>query len=181
MLSLRDQRVGVFVDVQNLYYSAKNLYGAKVNFGEVLKSAVSNRQLIRAIAYVIKAQNPDENKFFEALDKQGFEIKTKDLQIFFGGHKKGDWDIGIAMDTIRMSSKLDVVVLVTGDGDFIQLVEYLRNHGQYVEVTAFAESASSQLIAEADKFTDLSQQKRKYLISSRRRTSRPRNTNQKNN
>lgn len=177
MLSLRDQRVGVFVDVQNLYYSAKNLYGAKVNFGEVLKAAANNRQLIRAIAYVIKAQNPDENKFFEALDKQGFEIKTKDLQVFFGGHKKGDWDIGIAMDAIRLSDKLDAVVLVTGDGDFIQLVEYLRNHGQYVEVMAFAESASSQLTAEADKFTDLSQQKRKYLISSRRRMSRPRNTN----
>jgi uncharacterized LabA/DUF88 family protein len=93
-------------------------------------------------------------------------VKTKDLQVFYGGHKKGDWDIGIAMDIIRLSQKIDVVVLVTGDGDFIPLVEYLRNHGQYVELMAFGESASSQLIKEADEFTDLSADRRKYLIPS---------------
>jgi len=168
MIKRKEQRVGVFVDVQNLYYSAKNLYGRKVNFGEVLKTAVAGRKLIRAIAYVVKAQNVDEQKFFEALDNQGFEVKMKDLQVFYGGHKKGDWDIGIAMDIIRLSPKLDVVVLVTGDGDFIPLVEYLRNHGQYVEVVTFNESASSQLVSEADEFTDLSEQKAKYLLSSKR-------------
>lgn len=164
MIKHKEQRVGVFVDVQNLYYSAKNLYNAKVNFAEILKTAVFGRKLIRAIAYVIKAQNLDEQKFFEALDKQGFEVKTKDLQVFYGGHKKGDWDIGIAMDIIRLSAKIDVVALVTGDGDFIPLVEYLRNHGQYVELIAFGESASSALIKEADEFTDLSQDRKKYLI-----------------
>lgn len=164
MIKHKEQRVGVFVDVQNLYYSAKNIYNAKVNFGEVLKTAVSGRKLIRAIAYVIKAQNLDEQKFFEALDKQGFEVKMKDLQIFFGGHKKGDWDIGIAMDIIRLSPKIDVVVLVTGDGDFIPLVEYLRNHGQYVEIMAFGKSASSQLVHEADEFVDLSGDYKKYLL-----------------
>ncbi|MDD5040729.1 MAG: NYN domain-containing protein [Patescibacteria group bacterium] len=167
MDSLKNQRVGIFVDVQNLYYSAKNLYGAKVNFGEVLKAALDNRQLIRAMAYVIKAQNPDEQKFFEALDKQGFEVKTKDLQVFFGGNKKGDWDIGIAMDAIRLSPKVDSIVLVTGDGDFIPLVEYLKNHGQFVEIVAFAESASSQLVHQADRFIDLSGNRRKYLIARR--------------
>ncbi len=166
MIKHQDQRVGVFIDVQNLYYSAKNLYNAKVNFAAILKTAVFGRKLIRAIAYVIKAQNQDEQKFFEALDKQGFEVKTKDLQIFYGGHKKGDWDIGIAMDIIRLSQKIDVVVLVTGDGDFIPLVEYLRNHGQYIELIAFSESASSSLIKEADEFTDLSADRKKYLIPS---------------
>lgn len=169
MIKLKEQRVGVFVDVQNLYYSAKNLYGAKVNFGEILKTAVSGRKLIRAIAYVIKAQNPDEQKFFEALDKQGFEVKMKDLQVFYGGHKKGDWDVGIVMDIIRMMSKLDVVVLVTGDGDFIPLVEYLQNHGQYVEVIAFSESSSSLLMKETDEFVNLSLNKKKYLFGSIRR------------
>ena len=167
MIKRKEQRVGIFVDVQNLYYSAKNLYGRKVNFGEVLKTAIAGRKLIRAIAYVIKAKNIDEQKFFEALDNQGFEVKMKDLQIFFGGHKKGDWDIGIAVDVIRLSQKLDVVVLVTGDGDFVPLVEYLRNHGQYVETVAFGGSASSQLISEADEFTDLSKQKLKYLLGGR--------------
>lgn len=89
MVNRKDQRVGIFVDVQNLYYSAKNLYKRKVNFGEVLKASVADRKLIRAIAYVVKAQNADEQKFFEALGNQGFEVKMKDLQVFFGGHKKG--------------------------------------------------------------------------------------------
>lgn len=164
MIKHQEQRVGVFIDVQNLYYSAKNLFNAKVNFAAILKTAVYDRKLIRAIAYVIKAQNQDEQKFFEALDKQGFEVKMKDLQVFYGGHKKGDWDIGIAMDIIRLSTKIDVVVLITGDGDFIPLVEYLRNHGQYIELMAFSESASSALIKEADEFTDLSADRKKYLI-----------------
>ncbi|MFH0804987.1 MAG: NYN domain-containing protein [Patescibacteria group bacterium] len=170
MIDRKDQRVGVFVDVQNLYYSGRHLYGRKVNFGEILKSAVGGRKLIRAIAYVIKAQNPDEQKFFEALEQEGFEVKMKDLQVFYGGNRKGDWDIGIAMDAIRLSSKLDVVVLVTGDGDFVPLVEYLQNHGQFVEVVAFTESASSQLVREVDKFTDLSQQSRKYLLGAIRQS-----------
>lgn len=168
MIKRKDQRIGVFVDVQNMYYSAKNIYGRKVDFNEILKTAVAGRELIRAIAYVVKAQNVDEQKFFEALGNQGFEVKMKDLQIFYGGHKKGDWDIGIAMDIIKLSPKLDAVVLVTGDGDFVPLVEYLKNHGQYVEVVAFGESASASLRKEADEFTDLSEQKRKYLIGGHR-------------
>lgn len=165
MIKHKDQRVGVFIDVQNLYYSAKNLYGAKVNFGAILKTAVAGRKLIRALAYVVKAQNIDEQRFFEALDKQGFEVKMKDLQVFYGGHKKGDWDVGMAIDSIRLMNKLDVVVLVTGDGDFTPLVEYLRNQGQYVELIAFGGSASTQLINKADEFTDLSRNKKRYLMA----------------
>lgn len=168
MIKHKEQRVGVFVDVQNLYYSAKNLYQAKVNFAKILEIAVSGRKLIRAIAYVIRAQNPEEQRFFEALDKQGFEVKMKDLQIFFGGMKKGDWDIGIVMDIIKLSSKLDVVVLVTGDGDFVPLVEYLSNHGQFVEVMAFGESASAKLKEEANEFIDLSKDKNKFLLKSKK-------------
>lgn len=163
-----DQRVGVFVDVQNMYYSAKNLYGAKVNFANILKRAVSGRKLIRALAYVIRANNPEEQKFFEALAMQGFEVKMKDLQIFASGLRKGDWDVGIAMDTIRLSDKVDVIVLVSGDGDYAPLIEYLKNHGHYVEVIAFGESSSHMIIEQADEFTDLSKEKSKYLLPGRR-------------
>jgi len=90
-----EQRVGVFVDVANMYYSAKNIHGTRVNFGKILEDAAADRHLVRALAYVIKADSPDEQKFFEALDKQGFELKTKDLQVFPGGAKKGDWDVVI--------------------------------------------------------------------------------------
>ncbi len=160
----KEQRVGLFVDVQNMYYSAKNLYNAKVNFQEILKSAIGRRKLVRAFAYVIKADIKEERNFFEALEKIGYEVKAKDLQTFIGGAKKGDWDVGIAMDTIRMAPKLDTVVLVSGDGDFRELVEYLKASGCRVEVIAFKRTASSKLIETADDFEDLERNKRRYLI-----------------
>ena len=120
------QRVGVFVDVSNLYHSAKNLYKAKVNFGEVLRAAVGERQLIRAIAYVVRGPGMEQESFFEALRKSEFEVKAKDLQVFAGGAKKGDWDVGLALDAIKIADHLDVVILVTGDGDYVPLVEYLK-------------------------------------------------------
>ena len=160
-----EQRVGVLVDIQNMYYSGKVLYQKKVNFGQLLKSATGDRKLIRAIAYGIKTLEGQEEKFFEALQKQGFEVKTKDLQIFPGGAKKGDWDVGITVDAIKMSQSLDVVILVSGDGDYIPVVEYLQNTtGCRVEVIAFAESASAKLIEQADEFTNISENKKKFLI-----------------
>jgi len=93
MAKFAEQRIGVLVDIQNLYYSARVLYSKKVNFKNVLLSATSDRKLIRAIAYGIKTVEANEEKFFEALEKSGFEVKTKDLQIFPDGSKKGDWDV----------------------------------------------------------------------------------------
>ena len=165
MVIYKSQRVGVFVDTQNIYHSAKNLYGARVNFSKLLEEAVKGRQLIRAIAYVIRSKSLEEEAFFEALEKQGFEVKMKDLQVFFGGMKKADWDVGIAVDAIKMADKLDTVVLVSGDGDFLPLVNYLKeNKGCRVEIIAFKETASSKLTEAADYFFDLSSQKRKFLI-----------------
>ncbi|MEA2112691.1 MAG: NYN domain-containing protein [Patescibacteria group bacterium] len=164
----KEQRVGVFIDTQNLYHSAKNLYRAKVNFKQVMEDAVSGRALIRAIAYVITTESEDEKSFFEALEKLGIETKTKDLQIFFGGAKKADWDVGIAVDAIKLAPKLDTIVLISGDGDFIPLVEYLRtNEGCQIEVMAFGKSSSSKLIETVDDFTDLCQDPKKYLLNYR--------------
>ncbi|MDO9399357.1 MAG: NYN domain-containing protein [bacterium] len=161
----KEQRVGVLVDIQNLYYSAKVLHKKKVNFGQILKEAVGDRKLIRAIAYGIKTLEGQEEKFFEALEKQGFEVKTKDLQIFPGGAKKGDWDVGIAMDAIKMSKSLDVIVLVAGDGDYIPLVNYIQSTtGCRMEGIAFLESTSKKLVEELDSFINLSENKKKFLI-----------------
>ena len=159
-----DQRVGVFVDVQNLYYSARNLYNARVKFNEVLDAAVGDRKLVRAIAYVVKADMPEEHTFFEALDKAGFEVKAKELQTFAGGHQKGDWDVGIAMDIIKMMNKVDVVVLCSGDGDFVPLLEYLQMTGQLTETIAFGRSCSSKIKELTDNFIDLDENQRKYLM-----------------
>ena len=154
----------MLVDVSNMYHSAKNLYHKRVNFKEVLKEGVGGRQLIRAIAYVIKTETEEGVNFFEALSQQGFEVKMKDLQIFTGGAKKADWDVGIAMDAIKLASKLDVIILVTGDGDFIPLAEYLQNHfGCLVEVMAFKQTASAKLQEAADDFINLSDNK-KFLL-----------------
>src|SRR5271170_2282765 len=177
--SYSNQRVGIFVDVQHLYHSAKNLYHGRVNYAELIKHLVAGRQLIRAMAYVVKSegvepQRPNggaklapvvpvsreengglssEASFFEALEKAGLELRMKDLQIYAGGMKKADWDVGMAVDAIRMSEFLDVIILVTGDGDFIPLVDYLKwGNGRLVEVAAFKRSASSKIQDAADKF-----------------------------
>ncbi|MBI3888370.1 NYN domain-containing protein [Candidatus Nomurabacteria bacterium] len=161
----KEQRVGVFIDTQNLYHSARNLYQARVNFGAVLKDAVAGRKLVRAVAYVITTEAGDEKNFFEALAKQGIETKTKDLQIFAGGAKKADWDVGIAVDAITMAPKLDTVVLVSGDGDFVPLIEYLRVHsGIQAEVASFGKSTSGKLREATADFLDLSAFPRKYLM-----------------
>ncbi len=161
----KNQRVGIFIDTQNLYHSAKNLYGKKVNFGQVIKDALAGRLLIKATAYVITTESGDEKNFFQALEKMGITTKTKNLQIFAGGAKKADWDVGMAIDAVALSSKLDAVILVTGDGDFVPLVEYLKiTHHCQVEVVSFGKSTSSKLIESADDFMDLDKNPYKYLI-----------------
>lgn len=152
------------MDVQNLYYSARNMYNARVNFNEILDAAVGDRRLVRAIAYVVKADMPEEHTFFEALEKAGFEVKMKELQTFYGGHQKGDWDVGIAMDIIKLMNKLDVVVLASGDGDFVPLLEYLQMTGQLTETIAFGKSCSGKIKELTDNFIDLDDNPRKFLM-----------------
>jgi uncharacterized LabA/DUF88 family protein len=174
----KEQRVGIFIDTQNLYHSAKNLYHSRVNFGAIMKEALGNRALIRAVAYVITTEAGDEKSFFEALGKIGIEAKTKDLQIFSGGAKKADWDVGLAVDAIKMAPKLDTVIIASGDGDFVPLVEYLQmNEGCQVEVISFGKSSSSKLKEVADDFIDMCENPKKYLINyfpSSARNRRPR-------
>jgi len=159
------QRVAILIDVQNMYHSAKNIFGARVNFKEVLKTAVAGRELVRAIGYVIKTESGEEKAFLEALVKMGIETRIKDLQIFPGGTKKADWDVGMAVDAVRLAEmKNDAIVLVTGDGDFIPLVEYLKAKGVQVEVLSFARSTSQKLQETVDDFTDLGADPKKFLM-----------------
>lgn len=167
VIKQKEQRVALFIDTQNLYHSARNLYGAKVNFGAVLKEAVAGRHLVRAIAYVITTETEEEKSFFEALNSLGIETKTKDLQVFFGGAKKADWDVGLAVDAVRFASKVDAVIIASGDGDFIPLVEYLKFMGTQVEVITFGRSASGRLRETADDFIDMGEDARKYLLGFR--------------
>lgn len=169
----QNHRVGVYVDVQNLYYSAKHLYSSYVDFGALLARAVNGRQMIEALGYVVKAEIPKQEEFFKALEHAGYKLKSKDLQIFPGGLKKGNWDVGMTVDIIAAASRLDAMVLVTGDGDFKELIEYLKNQAVRVEVMAFGKSASAKLKDTADEFIDLDKTPEQFLLKSIARPPRP--------
>ena len=168
-----EQRVGIFIDTQNMYHSARDLYNARVNFGKLVEEAVGDRRLVRAIAYVISTTGGEEKPFFEALKHAGIETREKDLQIFYGGGKKADWDVGLAIDAIRIAPALDVVIIVSGDGDFSPLVEYLKNHGLQVEVAGFRKTTATKLAEAADAFTDLSEVADSILIQAKPDFSKP--------
>jgi len=165
----RAQRVAVFIDTQNLYHSAKHLYKSRVNFANVLAEAVGDRTLVRAIAYVIKTESGDETGFFDALTKIGIETKVKDLQIFSDGAKKADWDVGLAIDAVKIAPKIDTIILATGDGDFVPLIEYLdMNEGCQVEVISFGKSSSAKLKEAAHAFTDMCDDPKRFTIQGRK-------------
>lgn len=158
-----DQRVGIFIDVSNMYWAVRRLR-ASLNFKAVREVAVAKRKLIRAMAYAVSSGATEEKKFFEAVAKAGFEVKLKELQIYFSGKKKADWDVGITMDMVRLAPLLDVVVIVSGDGDYVPVVEYLQNTGHLVEVMAFEEGVSTNLVEKADAFINMSKEPHRFLI-----------------
>jgi uncharacterized LabA/DUF88 family protein len=164
-----EQRVGVFIDTQNMYYSARSVFGRKVNFGNIVKDAVGERKLVRAIAYVVRTKSEEERPFFDALQKVGIELREKELMEYLSGQKKADWDVGLTVDIIRMLDMLDVVVLVSGDGDFVYLADYVKGRGRIMQVMSFRETTSTKLTEAADHYVNLSEQPKKYLIGPQRR------------
>jgi len=158
------QRVAVLADAQNLYHSAQSVYSRKIDYASLLDAAVADRQLTRAIAYVIRADSPDEERFFHALTGIGFETKIKEIKTFGDGSKKADWDVGMSLDAVSLASHVDTVVLCTGDGDFARLCTHMRHEGVRVEAMAFRESAAEELEAAVDGFTDLSDDPDRYLL-----------------
>lgn len=186
-----DQRVGIFIDIQNLYHSSKNLYNARVNYKELIKSLVGERKLIRAMAYVVKTESilaaaatstgKSESTFFDALKQSGIELRMKDIQVFAGGEKKADWDVGMAIDAVRMSDFLDVIILVTGDGDFVPLVDYVKwGKGRQVEVCAFSRSTNAKLREVADDFIAIEDIPKVLMRKSNMRRGRRGDTGQPN-
>ncbi len=160
---VRYQRVGVFADVQNLYYSARYLYSKRVDFNAVLAAAVNGRHLARAMAYVVQAKEPLEHTFFDALQKGGWQLKVKELQTFAGGQQKGDWDVGLTVDIIRTIPAVDTIVLCSGDGDYLPLAEYLKELGVGFEVVTFGRSCSGKLREAAERFVDMDEDQGKFL------------------
>ncbi|MFC4989878.1 MULTISPECIES: NYN domain-containing protein [Saliphagus] len=158
------QRVAVLADAQNLYHTAQTIYSRNIDYSELLAEGVSGRQLTRAIAYVIRADSPEEESFFEALVDIGFEPKIKEIKTFSDGSKKADWDVGMSLDAITLANHIDTLVLCTGDGDFSRLCSHLRHEGVRVEVMAFESSTAEELIEAADSFEDLGERHETYLL-----------------
>ena len=166
MIKRPSQRVAVLIDTQNMYHSAKHLYDAKLNFPAIVQAATEDRQLVRAIAYVAKSKTGDELAFFEALVGGGIELRVKEVLEFSSGVKKADWDVGMAIDAVKLADKVDAMILMTGDGDFVPCVEYLQARGVIVEVVAFGPSTSSELRGACDLFLDIADEPDQFLIRS---------------
>lgn len=157
----KHQRVAVFVDVQNMYYSAKYQYNGKVNFDKLLDETVRGRRLIRAIAYLVQTEDIDQSKFEDFLYSLGYEVKNKQLRTRPDGSAKGDWDMGIAIDAIAVGERVDTVCLVSGDGDFVDLVEMLKGNGVRVEVYSFPTSTADELKESATEYYGMAEN---YLL-----------------
>jgi len=158
------QRVGVFIDVQNVYYGARRLKG-KLDFDALLEGAVQGRRLIKTTAYVVESKETDQSQFIAMLEKRAIEVRRKALQVRADGSMKGDWDMELALDILDAAPGLDVVVLVSGDGDFTSLVKRVKSMGPRVEVVAFPRATAKSLVQAADSFQPLD---RKFMIYARR-------------
>jgi uncharacterized LabA/DUF88 family protein len=159
-----NQRVAVLADAQNLYHTAQSLYSQNIDYSSLLDKSVAERELVRAIAYVIRADAPEEERFFEALVDIGFETKIKDIKTFGDGSKKADWDVGMALDAITLARKVDAVVLCTGDGDFSRLCSHLRHMGVRAEVMGFKQSTADELVEASDSFIDMAEREETFLL-----------------
>jgi len=148
------ERVGVFVDVQNMYYAARQLKG-KLDFDALLTAAVRDRRLIQATAYVVESKEIDQSGFFARLQQKAISVKKKTLKIRADGSMKGDWDMEMAMDMLDAAPQLDVLALVSGDGDFTSLVKRLKSMGPRVEVLGFPRNTAKSLLEAADRFQPL--------------------------
>jgi uncharacterized LabA/DUF88 family protein len=145
------ERVGVFIDVQNMYYAARQLKG-KLDFDALLSASVLDRRLIQATAYVVESKEIDQSGFIAMLQQRAIEVRRKTLKVRSDGSMKGDWDMEMALDILDMAPKLDVVVLVSGDGDFTSLVKRVKGMGPKVEVVAFPRNTAKSLLEAADRF-----------------------------
>ncbi|MFT4945895.1 MAG: uncharacterized LabA/DUF88 family protein [Natronomonas sp.] len=159
-----NQRVAVLADSQNLYHTAQSMYTRNIDYAALLEEAVSDRELTRAIAYVIRAEAPEEESFFDALNDIGFETQIKDIKTFADGSKKADWDVGICLDAITLANHVDTIVLCTGDGDFTRLCHHLKHEGVRIEVVCFGESTADELVEAADSFVDMSEKTDRFLL-----------------
>jgi len=154
---LKRQRVAVFVDVQNMYHSAKKCYGSNLSYSKMLRACVRNRRLVRSIAYVIEREGIDQISFTDHLRYCGFEVRKREVIERADGSRKAEWETGIAMDMIRIADKVDVIIAVSGNGIFADVAPLIKAKGCKFECCAFRESMSDVLTKSVDQYHVLSE------------------------
>lgn len=149
------ERIALFVDAQNLYYSARMGYAAKVNYEKLMNLITANRKLAKAYAYIVQAPEGDVKPFASSLERFGYIVKIKDVRTRSDGSSKANWDMGMALDILSILDSVDTIVLASGDGDFVPLVEFIKSKNKRVEIFAFSDNTAYDLKEKADKFQPL--------------------------
>ncbi|MGZ8481006.1 MAG: NYN domain-containing protein [Candidatus Limnocylindria bacterium] len=149
------KNVAMFVDVANMYYAARG-QDVDVDYVALLKHATKGRDLIRAYAYTgLDPENENQRKFIDFLAKNGYKPVVKDIRKFGDGRMKANLDIELVVDLFRLAERMDIAVIVSGDGDFAPAIRALQDKGVRCEVVSFKPNTSSDLIAVADEFQDI--------------------------
>lgn len=150
----KGRRLGIFIDNQNVYYSTRGYFGKKLNYQKLLELLVKDRHLVKAVCYIVDQPEVDQEGFKNILKNYGITVRERELIRRADGSAKGNWDIGIAVDVLTMVEKnsLDIVVLVTCDGDFVDLIKLLSAKGIRSEVAGFAMNMAMSLKETADEY-----------------------------
>jgi len=149
------EKIALFVDSQNLYYSARMGYAAKVNYEKLLRLITENRQLVKAYAYIVQPPDGDVKPFATSLERFGYVVKIKDVRTRLDGSAKANWDMGMALDILSILDSVDTIILASGDGDFVPLVDFIKLKNKRVEIYAFSDNTAYDLKEKADKFEPL--------------------------
>jgi len=146
------KKVAIFVDVQNVYYTSRQTYGKNFDYNKFWLKATDGREVVKAVAYAIERGDEKQYQFQNILRAIGFEVKLKPFIQRADGSAKGDWDVGITIDAMEGADSADVVVLVSGDGDYDLLADKIRGKGKRVEVYGVAQLTAKSLINAASEF-----------------------------
>ena len=141
---LKDQRVAVFVDVQNLYYSARQTFGQNLSYGMLLQACVGTRSLVRAVAYLIEREGTDQSSFLSMLHHTGIEAKRRQVIERMDGTTKAEWEVGLSMDMIKMAGKVDTIVVASGNGVFADAGRLIQSKGTRFDCCTFRQSPLCQ-------------------------------------
>ncbi len=152
---VKKETIALFVDSQNLYYSARMGYAAKVNYEKLLRLITGQRNLIKAYAYIVQPPEGDVKPFATSLERIGYIVKTKDVRTRANGSAKANWDMGMALDILGILDRVDTIVLASGDGDFVPLVDFIKGKNKRVEIFAFPDNTAYDLKEKADRFEPL--------------------------